>query len=147
MLKCEWSCTENPGGEPVCFIERAFNIHSMYESKVDLSDSIHTFEALKKGAIACCAVDTNVPDILHIELNEAILQIKDHIYNIAKVELKSGTFYFKFDKADKLYLVHAAGIQASCVNSGYGEQEESLAAANPTGAHPVLKCVTKLAPT
>ena len=107
----------------MCYIERAFNIHSMYDSKIDLSDRIHTFEAMniKNRTIPCCAVDSNVPDIIHAEINEAIMQIKDHLLNVTKVELKNGTFYFKFNKKDKLYLIYAAGIQAVSLVANDGE--------------------------
>ena len=71
VLKCEWSCNENPGGEPTCFVERAFNIHSMYDPKVELSDRIHTFEASKEG-VNCCVLDSSVPDILHMGLSDTI---------------------------------------------------------------------------
>jgi hypothetical protein len=56
MLRSEWSCSENPGGEPTCYVERAFNIHSMYDTKVDMNDRIHTFESLStlKGDASCC---------------------------------------------------------------------------------------------
>jgi len=143
MLKCEWSFSEIPGGEPTLFIERAFNIHTMYDSKVDLGDRIHTFEAMtKKGAGAtCCSVDSNVPDQLHKEINFCILQIRDHLSAASGIALKQGTFFFKYDKADHLYLVYAGGLNASKVNCD--DQEPSLATANQYGVHPVLKCVNK----
>ena len=43
VLKCYWQENE----QMIC--ERAFNIHSMYETKTELNDRIHTFESLKKG--------------------------------------------------------------------------------------------------
>ena len=112
MLRAEWSCSENPGEQPNCFIERAFNIHSMYDSKTDVNDRIQTFESISsmKGDLACCQIDTEVPDIIHTEINDAIAQIRDHLTTECEINLKNGTFYFKYDKKDKLYLIYSAGI-------------------------------------
>jgi len=121
MLKCEWSCSDNPGGEPALFIERAYNIHTMYDSKIDLGDRIHTFEALSKkpkdDVPACCKIDSQIPDVLHREINTCIEQIRDHLHVASDIVLKTGTFYFKYDKADKLYLIYAGGLNACKINS------------------------------
>lgn len=45
MLKCTWASGNGENGGAQCLIERAFNIHSMYDAKIDLNDRIHTFEA------------------------------------------------------------------------------------------------------
>ena len=45
MLKCTWASGNDENGGSQCLIERAFNIHSMYDAKIDLNDRIHTFEA------------------------------------------------------------------------------------------------------
>jgi len=84
----------------------------MLDPKVDLSDRVHTFEALgsKSSNPYTCTLDSNVPDVIHIGLSDAIRQIKDHLSTACKIELKNATFYFKFDKNDKLYLKYAAGI-------------------------------------
>lgn len=45
MLKCTWATGSEGESSSQCLIERAFNIHSMYDAKIDLNDRIHTFEA------------------------------------------------------------------------------------------------------
>lgn len=103
-------------------MQRAFNIHSMYDSKLPLGDRIHTFEALSKKAgprgqgqaeVQCCTLDSEVPEVIYQELLYAITQIKDHLLNECNIVLKEATFYFKFDKKDNLYLTFAAGIKAA----------------------------------
>ena len=109
-----------PGGEPTCYVEKAANIHTMYDPKVELSDRIHTFESLGKhyqDKKSCCVIDSNIPDILHVSLNEAIIKIRDTLQKTSNIDLKNGTFYFKVDKNDKLYLVYACGIQAEDRNN------------------------------
>ena len=61
--------------------------------------------------------------------------------NECEIKLKEGTFYFKFDKKDNLYLIFAAGLKAE--RGAAGSQESGLVRANPRGRHPVLKCVGK----
>ena len=81
-----------------------------------------------KGASACCQVNSEVPDIIHAEINGAISQIRDHLSNDCSIDLKNATFYFKYDKKDHLYLVYAAGIQAmSTTHSEEPTQEPGLA--------------------
>ena len=46
MLKCSFS--ENYYNQQEFFIERGFNIHPMYNCKIDLNDRVHTFEALSE---------------------------------------------------------------------------------------------------
>lgn len=99
VLKCTWTAPTEPGGKPICFIERAFNIHSMYQSKIDLNDRIHTFESANSKGPSCYDLDSNIPNFLHVEIDEALLQIRDHFMSL-NIAMKSGTFYFKFDKAD-----------------------------------------------
>lgn len=90
----------------------------MYDAKIELCDRIHTFEGFsKKDTAACCSIDSKVPDVLHSEINEAIIQIRDHLSNECKIKLKSATFYFKYDKTDNLYLIYSAGINATLSNS------------------------------
>ena len=48
----------------------------MYDSKVDLKDRVATFEAHgSKNAetVPPCTIDLNIPDVIRLELNEAIL--------------------------------------------------------------------------
>ena len=67
MIKCVWS------GEDLK-IERSFNIYSMYDSKIDLKDRVATFEAyVPKESVPPCTIDLNIPDVIRLELNEAIL--------------------------------------------------------------------------
>ena len=69
MIKCVWSSDD-------LRIERSFNIYSMYDSKVDLKDRVATFEAHgSKNAetVPPCTIDLNIPDVIRLELNEAIL--------------------------------------------------------------------------
>lgn len=66
--------------------------------------------------MSVCTIDTNVPDMIRYELNEAILQIKDHLYNKFKFDLIGGTFYFKYDKNDDLYLNFVAGMKVHDLN-------------------------------
>ena len=83
----------------------------MYDSKIELSDRIHTFEALSvKEGVCCCSVDSNVPDMIHLDINSAIMEIKDHLAYKCKINLKNATFYFKYDKNDHLYLTNVCGI-------------------------------------
>jgi len=113
----------------------------MYDSKMDLSDRIHTFEAqgvnkaskkarelgassrafapkgtLNKNETSVCQIDVNIPEVISAELNESILQIKDHLYHECNIKLTKGAFYFKYDKNDSLYLVYAAGLQAQNID-------------------------------
>ena len=113
----------------------------MYDSKMDLCDRIHTFEAqgakkaskkarelgtsgstfaakgpLNKNETSLCQIDMNIPEVISAELNESILQIKDHLYHECNIRLAKGTFYFKYDKNDSLYLIYAAGLQAQNLN-------------------------------
>jgi len=44
------------------------------------------------------------------------MQIKDHLYHECNIKVMKGTFYFKYDKHDHLYLIHAAGLQAQNLN-------------------------------
>lgn len=59
VLKCFWQENEQ------LIIERAFNIHSMYETKIELNDRVHTFEALgpnkKPMGVGVCQVEKDVP--------------------------------------------------------------------------------------
>ena len=59
MLKVVWKKKDDGGGsfaanstfrENVILIERGFNIHSMYDAKIDINDRCHTFEALSSQA-------------------------------------------------------------------------------------------------
>ena len=73
-------------------VERGFNIHSMYDSKIDLNDRIHTFEALGKkqkgvSGINVCHVEKDVPHVIYDEIHESILQIKDHLYFECNIRL------------------------------------------------------------
>ena len=43
--------------------------------------------------------------------------MREHLHDECKISLKNGTFYFKYDKKDKLYLIYSAGIQAIALNS------------------------------
>jgi hypothetical protein len=91
----------------------------MYDSKIELSDRIHTFEALSvKDQVCCCSVDSNVPDIIHLDINTAIMEIKVHLAQKCSIDLKNATFYFKYDKNDTLYLINVCGIQASVLGEG-----------------------------
>ena len=121
----------------------------MYDSKMDLCDRIHTFEAqgakkaslkaksnasgtssptfaprgqLNRNASSVCQIDVNIPEVISSELNDSILQIKDHLYHECHIKLTRGTFYFKYDKHDSLYLIHAAGLQAQSLNDVSGTQ-------------------------
>ena len=160
-------------------IERAFNIHSMYDAKIDLNDRIHTFEAYgaKKASqkvqqalaqgncisstedqttkldvnkpppnmISVCTVDTNIPDFIRLELNEALLQIKDHLYKSYQYDMVGGTFYFKYDKNDDLYLTFVAGLKVFDLSNGPTTQQEAgLSTANKFGLHPNLKSAYKI---
>lgn len=75
VLKCEWARSEIPGGQPTCYVERAYNIHTMYDPRVELSDRIHTFEKVQRsdGAGSCSVVDSDIPDVIHVQLHEAVL--------------------------------------------------------------------------
>jgi len=109
----------------------------MYDSKRDLCDRIHTFEAQgakmaskkaresgtsgptfapkgssNKNETSVCQIDVNIPEVIAAELNESVLQIKDHLYHECNIKLTKGSFYFKYDKNDSLYLIYAAGLQA-----------------------------------
>jgi len=117
-LKCKWTSTKSAGASLT--IQRAFNIHTMYDNKLALSDRIHTFEALaqkgvnKGAAVAnCCTLDSDVPYIIHEEILAAITQIEVHLLNDCGIVLSEGTFYFKFDKKDILYLTFVAGLRAA----------------------------------
>lgn len=73
VIKCHWSKNE-------LLIERSFNIYSMYDSKIDLKDRVATFEATKSGdTVPPSTIDLNIPEVIRIELSEAILQIRDHL--------------------------------------------------------------------
>jgi len=92
----------------------------MYDNKLSLSDRIHTFAALaqkgvNKGAsvASCCTLDSDVPHIIHEEIFAAIKQIEIHLLNECGIILSEGTFYFKFDKKDNLYLTFVAGLRAA----------------------------------
>ena len=118
----------------------------MYDSRIDLCERIHTFEApgAKKASqkareqlgapfaswstsaprggaplrnvSTVCQIDVDIPDVIAAELKECIMQMKDHLYHECNIQLMKGTFYFKYDKHDHLYLIHAAGLQAQNLN-------------------------------
>lgn len=54
MLKVVWkkkddesgAFTTNSSRDNLILIERGFNIHSMYDNKIDINERCHTFEAL-----------------------------------------------------------------------------------------------------
>lgn len=163
MLKVVWKKQDEEApfaaestSENIILMERGFNIHSMYDAKIDINERCHTFEALstnaqkslekmiasdqntkrsaasvpmslfndksslgrlstvnKKGqSFSVCAVDRDIPEVIERDLREAVYQIKDHLYHECGLDLLKSTFYFKYDKANTLYLVYAAGIQA-----------------------------------
>lgn len=60
-----------------------------------------------------CAIDREIPPVIEQDLREAVLQIKDHLYHECNLDLLKCTFYFKYDKANTLYLVYVAGIHAA----------------------------------
>ena len=54
----------------------------MYDSKIELKDRVATFEAnaSKNGEnVPPSTIDLNIPDVIRFELNEAIIQIRDHL--------------------------------------------------------------------
>lgn len=122
MIKCVWTNDELK-------VERSFNIYSMYDSKVELKDRVATFEAhSSKNAesVPPCTIDLNIPDVIRLELNEAILQIRDHLQKVAKIVLEKATFYFKYDKNDQLYLTFVTGIQVIGENESLMEVNRGL---------------------
>ena len=60
MLRVVWKRKDDADGsfevangtfrENAMLIERGFNIHSMYDTKIDINDRCHTFEALSSQA-------------------------------------------------------------------------------------------------
>ena len=59
--------------------------------------------------------------------------------------MTGGTFYFKYDKNDDLYLTYAAGLKVFDVSRGpTDQQEEGLSTANKFGLHPNLKSAYKV---
>ena len=69
MIKCVWTSDDLK-------IERSFNIYSMYDSKIDIKDRVATFEAQPSKNtenVPPCTIDLNIPDVIRLELNEAIL--------------------------------------------------------------------------
>jgi hypothetical protein len=100
-----------------------------------------------KGAsiASCCTLDSDVPHIIQEEILAAITQIEDHLINECGIILSEGTFYFKFDKKDNLYLTFVAGLRAAS-KEGQEGQEPGLAMVNSSGRHPILRCVEKAEP-
>ena len=90
-----------------------------------------------------CVLDRDIPIVIEQDLKEAVFQIKDHLYHECGLDLQKSTFYFKYDKANTLYLIYAAGIQAVEVGLvGTGViQSESLQQVNKFGNHPLLRTV------
>lgn len=204
MLKVVWKkqdeeapFTGEQTPENIILMERGYNINSMYDTKLDINDRCHTFEALGANAqrslekmissdqntkrsaasvplslfndkssagrlsninkktgqqFSVCTVDRDIPDVIQGDLRDAVYQIKDHLYHECGLDLLKCTFYFKYDKANVLYLVYAAGIQAiehtvktneekPTTESGEVKQTESLAQVNKFGFHPLLRTV------
>ena len=75
VIKCEWSNTKQ------IVFERACNLHSMYDQKVDASDRVTTFEVASKKNNPNCSYDKAIPESVQNCLLEAIFQIKDHLYH------------------------------------------------------------------
>ncbi|CDW91604.1 UNKNOWN [Stylonychia lemnae] len=105
MIRCHFS-------QAISIVERQTNNYKLNENKIPLEDRTATFEGPSYLSKSENIVSNNIVQ----EVNAAVQEIEEHMFENSGVRLLSGIFYFKIDKADGLVLIFATNIKIDKVD-------------------------------